>query len=620
MCDEDTTREYDEPFADPADDPVLSNRRHQPTRRVVLSAMAALGAAPFLVSGGQAQASSGATLGGLAPVTAAMHVHGSWSEGTGSWEAQFAQAAALGIDLLYLSDHDFRAEAYNYMTSLAGITMVTSAQGGLRQKSTTVTGATVRLLAESSGSSPASVMTSVQAKPAAFNRLRTSIAGTTLSVAFPAARIDPGSTFEIRVQLSIHPAYGSRPAGQFEVHYQFGAATVSTYLTGGGLVAVFAMPTPAAGSTYTFDLAHDVQSQWPDMLSVDNAFYMLSLVASSPRAGSVVDVRATLGLGRSQNAPAAIIALHQSIVDTYGPRYPAMAVWPTVEISRLTPHVIPYGVPAFMPDQSLITPASMATYYPQMVASVHAQGGVVSWAHPFGYSGGPLLTQTQQDANRRAIFTSMMANGRYGTDLLEIGYAVRGQASLASHLALWDTFSRWAVFVTGTGVNDDHQGLQWSTLGNGFTTGLWAASTAQRDVVAALSAGRAYTFHPGSWPGGQLDMLVDGSVPMGKVSVSATGTRTLAVAAAKLPAGSLVEIVSGAVDFTGSDPLTRVVATLTASSLGPGGTAAVTVDTSASCFLRAQVRTSAGTVVGVGNPVWLLKAPPPGGIPAARLA
>jgi len=620
MCDEHTSSDYDAPFDDPATDAVLSQRRFQPTRRVVLSAMAAFGAAPFLVSGRPAAASSDKTFSGLAPVTTAMHVHGSWSEGTGSWEAQFAQASALGLDLLYLTDHDFRASAYNYMTSLAGVTMVNSQQGGLAQRASSLSGATLRLLAESSSASPASVTMSVQAQPAAFNRLRTSIAGTTLSVTFPAARIDPGSTFEIRVQLSIHPAYGTRPAGQFELHYQFGAAAPATYLTAGGLVAVVATPAPAAGSTYAFDLTRDAQSQWPDMLAVDNAFYMLTMVATSPKHGAVVDVHATIAITRTQNDEATIIALHKTVIDTYGPRYPGMAVWPSIEISRLNPHVIPYGVPAFVPDQSLITPASMATYYPQMVAAVHAQGGVVSWAHPFGYSGGPLLPQAQQDTNRRAIFTSMMADGRYATDILEIGYSVRGQASLASHVALWDTFSRWAVFVTGTGVNDDHQGLHWSTLGNGFSTGLWAASAAQSDVVAALSAGRAYTFHPGSWPGGQLDMLVDGSVPMGKVSVSSIGSRSLAVAAANLPTGSVVEIVSGAVDYTGSDPVTQTVATLPAATFGSTGIATVTVNTSASCFVRPQVRTTGGTIIGVGNPVWLLQAPPTKGIPGARLA
>src|SRR5690349_24593409 len=52
---------------------------------------------------------------------AAMHVHGSWSEQEGSWEAQLFQAASNGYDVLYLTDHDRRAMAMNYITSLSGI-------------------------------------------------------------------------------------------------------------------------------------------------------------------------------------------------------------------------------------------------------------------------------------------------------------------------------------------------------------------------------------------------------------------------------------------------------------------------------------------------------------------
>ena len=37
-------------------------------------------------------------------------------------------------------------------------------------------------------------------------------------------------------------------------------------------------------------------------------------------------------------------------------------------------------------------------------------------------------------------------------------------------------------------------------------------------------------------------------------------------------------------------------------------------------FVRSQVLDSAGTVVGLSNPVWLLRSVPPGGIPAPRLS
>jgi hypothetical protein len=323
---------------------------------------------------------------------------------------------------------------------------------------------------------------------------------------------------------------------------------------------------------------------------------------------------------RTQNSSASLIANQMTVLNTYGPRHPALTAYPSVEISRLLPHTIPFGVPQFWPDQKTITSGNHDSAYNAISASVHSQGGLVAWTHPFGFSAGPLLPAAQQTTNRRAVFASMMADKRLGTDIMEVGYTVRGNVSTQAHLDLWDTFSRQAVFITGNGGNDDHSGMNWSTLNNGYSTGIWAASVAQADLVAALASGRAYTYHAGRFAGGQLDLLVDGKVAMGKVSVALLASRSLAVYAASLPKGSFVDVVRGPVDYAGNDPGTKVVASLPATSFAGSGVATLSVDTSTSCFVRVQVRSAAGNLVGASNPVWLLRAPPPNGIPAARLA
>ena len=108
-------------------------------------------------------------------------MHASWSEGLASWEAQFAQAAANALDVLYMTDHDFRSTATNYITSLPPSAWVRSTTGALAQQASTTSGGGFRVLAESSSASAAaSVTLALQPKPLAFNRLRTSIAGQTL--------------------------------------------------------------------------------------------------------------------------------------------------------------------------------------------------------------------------------------------------------------------------------------------------------------------------------------------------------------------------------------------------------------------------------------------------------
>jgi hypothetical protein len=157
-------------------------------------------------------------------------------------------------------------------------------------------------------------------------------------------------------------------------------------------------------------------------------------------------------------------------------------------------------------------------------------------------------------------------------------------------------------------------------------TGAWAASTQTSDLLPALAAGRAWCGSLTSFggPGAALDMLVDGSVPMGAVSVSKVTPRSLAVTVSGVPVGGKVTLLQGTVDYAGTaDPMpsTGAVKSWTHRQVAAhGGTVSTPVDTSADTFLRAIVTDSHGKTVGTANPVWLLQNPPPGGIPAPRHA
>ena len=79
-----------------------------------------------------------------------------------------------------------------------------------------------------------------------------------------------------------------------------------------------------------------------------------------------------------------------------------------------------------------------------------------------------------------------------------------------------------------------------------------------------------------------------------------------------------MELVRGPVDLTGNDPGTSLVRSWPGSAFATAsGTVSTSVSTTAGCFVRVQVRRD-GALVASGNPTWLLRQPPPGGIPAAR--
>jgi hypothetical protein len=595
-----------------------------PSRRTALKAGVSAVMGGLLVRSLAATRASADTFGGSRALVAAMHVHGSWSEQRASWEAYGPRARDANVDIVFMTDHDYRALSDRYWQNLVDVPFRSSFTGALAQQATVKSGGALRLLAESS--SPTTQATAAMTVDDVTSRviwdsLRTSIAGQSLRPTFGRCTLTNRARFAIRVTLSTHPAFGSRPAGGYELRYRFGPGlAVGRLLQDGGLTGVVTRPLPAPDTTVALDLQADVQALWPDMIATDNGFYQLSFVASSPRSGAVADIEIVgMDFVRTGHDSDSIARDQRLLADTYGSRY-GLTMHTGFETGRGLPHLNGFVQPQFFPDQLLNRPATRDDFYRGVVSEVHRRGGLVSWNHPFGASQDPLLTPAEQSDRRRQLFATMRDKDLYGCDILEVGYATRGQADMATHLDLWDSFSRHARFLTGNGVNDDHSAGDWRSLRNGFATGIWATSAEHASLMAALRAGRAYTAHAGLWPGGQLDLRIDATVLMGQASISSRISRTLEVQAAVLPRDSRVEIVAGPVDFAGSEPGTTVLYSVPATSFGASGLVRRSIDTSSACFVRTQVRNSAGELIGASNPVWLLRAQPPGGIPLSRQA
>ena len=311
---------------------------------------------------------------------------------------------------------------------------------------------------------------------------------------------------------------------------------------------------------------------------------------------------------------AALAARYRSVVQQQG-----------LEVSLSLPHVNWFGKSVTIPDYGSTSGHRQYGIYlaQNLIPKVHASGGLVSFNHPFGYGDIAELPQAQQDAmlvqTANGMLPSSTAPAALGTDLLEVGYYLRQGVDLAHHVALWDIMSRNALFFTGNGTNDDHFGKDWLAKSNNWFSSVWAPSTGIADLLAALAAGRAWCASLSGYRG-SLDLLVDGTVPMGSVSISKVTSRKLVASATAVPAHGKVQILQGTVDYAGAADLsanTKVIGSYTGSQL-TGGSVTQRVDTSKDSFVRTQVLDSTGTQIGLSNPVWLLRAAPPGGIPAPR--
>jgi TAT (twin-arginine translocation) pathway signal sequence len=584
------------------------------------------------------------TADGTSAYSMAMHIHSSFSEQNGSMDTHLYQAAKNAVDVCWWTDHDHRMDALYYRkvthftsfsergaTGQGGAWNWRVAASGPNTSAFTgaivstpcsphdpVTGGALHLVAQSSGTSPAKYGYFADCQPAGWN-YRDNLTGQSLLLDVLLASGWSRGYLELLVTTSYHPASGGRPAGNYTLSYRFtpgGSASAWAYGNNG----VIRVPVTSPWQTVTLTPSSDIAKLWPDLDYRDFAMWQLNLSAVST-GDKVVGYFDYLRFNRTI-AGQAQFSEQAAMGAALAARYPSVTQRQGLEVSLLLPHLNWFGPNITVPGYAGITSSTYQAYLKNtVIPHIHTSGGLASYNHPYGYGSPPALSQSQQNTLLSQTASTLLANRVLGADLLEVGYKLRQGVDVNHHLGLWDVLSRNAVFLTGNGVSDDHAGTNWYGFGNNWVTSVWARSTGMPDLLSALAAGRAWCGSLSKFRG-SLDLLVDGSVPMGAVSVSSVSSRQLTATATGLPSGAVLQVLQGAVDYAGqnapADDVT-LIGSYTTSQLVSGHITR-SVSTTQDSFLRTQLVSSTGAIIATSNPVWLLRKPPPNGIPAARAA
>lgn len=535
------------------------------------------------------------------PVALAMHLHSSFSEGTASMATHLEQARRVGVDVLFWTDHDFRVSAQGYRRRL-GLGGPTDTERGVqlswqRRVEGAVTGPEVTyadgaatLAARGSGDGWGWLWLDAQAWNSTYSG---SLADTTVEVELRPLSVGPDACAVLQLDLSYHPASGGRPAGQYRLTYRIGpfARPARRALGRDGEVDV---PAPTGGwSTPALRPVEDIRALWPDLVAEDNSLHRLRVGVAARRGATGRCAVRGVGLLRARRGDS--LALVRDVMSRYAERYPDRRQYAALEVS-LVRHLNWFGGELVMPDYGARAPVKddalpLAT---SMVEFIHRHGGLASVNHPLG-------------ATKEATAEQLVATAALGADILEVAYA--GQSTVDSMLHVLDACARNLVFVTGNGVTDDHTGTDWySDAKSNWITKVWAPSVELPDLQRALGAGQAWCARPGSWDGA-LRTTAAGMPAMGGVAVTAQPALAVTVLATDLPRDGALEIVTGRADRAAPAP--AVVSTV-----ARGGEHSVEVP--AGSYVRAVVRDSARRIVGIGNPTWVLRDAPPGGVPPAR--
>jgi hypothetical protein len=583
----------------------------------------------------------------------AMHVHSSFSEQSGSMDSQLFQAAKNSVDVLWWTDHDQRMMGLEYRQVVHFTSLTTekgaSGQGGywIWTKSESgpltsrsgggiveqpcspndpVAGGSMHLTAQSSTTATAKYGYYANCQPAGWN-YRDNLTGQSLTLDVLLTSGWTHGYLELQIRTSYHEAAGGRPAGVYALSYRFVPPGTSAKRVAFGNDGVITFPvTPTSSKnpwgTITITPSEDIAALWPDLDYRDFALWELKLHAASE--GELVDGYFDYLRFTRRQSGEVLLRQQMEMEAVLAPRYPSVIQRQGLEVSGRLPHLNWFGGTVVMPDYTDATLDTWTTYLASTsVPQVHAAGGLVSYNHPFGYDDPPELPLAQQDRLLAEVAGELLPTGTrpaaLGADLLEVGYTLRQGVNLAHHVALWDVMSRNAVFLTGNATSDDHFGQNWFGIVNNWVTSTWAASTSEANLLASLAAGRTWCSSLSHYRG-SLELLVDGSCPMGSVSVSAVNSRQLVATATEIPAGGSLQVLQGTVDNAGTADLsanTHVIVSYGAGDLA-GGSVARSIDTSQPSFVRTQVLDGTGRIVGFSNPVWLLRGTPQRGIPPAR--
>ena len=497
------------------------------------------------------------------PTSAQLHLHGSLSEGRGKMWEHAGEADALGVDLLWWTDHELayypeeflELDGFDFESgTLTRELTAWPAKGQvaatwepyvqqLGSPSWAVTGEAahwgdygLRLggtrVERADGTSHALGL-ELRATPRA--NYKPLLAGVTLKFAYrPVTTID-GATLQVEVPLSARSP-GDNTVGDDYPRVILYHPADAEVVDDGRTAWVPLRGAAGKWNSARVDLSALVAERFPEAAGDVHAEFVRVAVTMRGKgtvAYDLDDFRFAQDL-RGQDLASA----QQDYLDALGS---VARHYVGIEYSWLTGgHLTTYGdVVDFIPYWD----GSDRTLY-EGVAQAHDNGNIVSLAHMFGTT-----TAVSTDAERRVMVTETLANllttGAYGCDLLEVGYRERG-GTLADHLQVWDGLSERGVFLTGTGVSDQHNSSSWAAYTNNFVTWVSTPTDSRDDITWNLARGAAWFGDPTLFPGADVSLAFtapDLRADMGQVVVGASLPTRLLVDIDPLQAGWLVRLV-----------------------------------------------------------------------------
>lgn len=132
------------------------------------------------------------------------------------------------------------------------------------------------------------------------------------------------------------------------------------------------------------------------------------------------------------------------------------------------------------------------------VSYVRLHGGVSSINHPLSIEGSKeRVAKEGKEQFLESIMRMYLENNCYGADLIEVGLPEGGDGfSLQDYLKLWDYISRAGIRIVGVGASDSHNNREGWEKGNNFVNWVRADALSEKDILYGLKSGDVYMADP----------------------------------------------------------------------------------------------------------------------------
>ncbi|MGZ4651435.1 MAG: hypothetical protein ACXV3A_12975, partial [Kineosporiaceae bacterium] len=232
------------------------------------------------------------TFDGTSAFSMAMHVHSSFSEQSGSMDAQMFQAASNSVDVLWWTDHDHRMASRGYrktvhftsLTNEAGASgeggpwhwekrtsgpLASASTGGIVSSPSSpkdpVSGGAMRVTAKSTSTAAAAYGYFANCHPGG-DSYKDNLTGQSLTFEVMLGTGWSRGYLEFLAATSLHPAKSGRPSGIYSLSYRFVPSGAPASRVANGISGVVTIPVAVgAWTSVTIRPDDDITVLWPDM-------------------------------------------------------------------------------------------------------------------------------------------------------------------------------------------------------------------------------------------------------------------------------------------------------------------------------------------------------------------